>query len=218
MNPFGRIDPLRPGGNQDHAGSSFSHAATTRAGAITRPLRERFGIPLRLNFYDHGELEQIIARAASLLGVAATPGGIAEMARRARGTPRIAGRLLRRVRDFTAVAGRGEIDADAASAALGRLDVDSLGLDAMDRRYLRLLAESYGGGPVGVETMAAALADQRDVLEEVIEPYLMQQGFVQRTPRGRALTAKGYGVLGLTPPIDPAPMLPQEWPKREASG
>jgi Holliday junction DNA helicase RuvB len=178
--------------------------ATTRAGAIARPLRERFGIPLRLDFYDADELEQIISRAATLLGVAATPDGIGEMARRARGTPRIAGRLLRRVRDFTAVAARPRIDGEGAARALDRLEVDRLGLDAMDRRYLRLMAENYGGGPVGVETMAAALADQRDVLEEVIEPYLIQQGFVERTPRGRALASKGYRAIGLRPPDDRA--------------
>jgi Holliday junction DNA helicase RuvB len=173
--------------------------ATTRAGAIGRPLRERFGIPLRLDFYGHDELARIVDRAASLLAAAITAEGAAEIARRARGTPRIAGRLLRRVRDFTAVAERAAIDAAAAAAALDRLEVDRLGLDAMDRRYLRMLAESYGGGPVGVETLAMALADQRDVIEEVIEPYLIQQGLVQRTPRGRVLTEKGYRTLGLAP-------------------
>ncbi len=174
--------------------------ATTRGGMMARPLRERFGIPLRLDFYDQDEIEQIIGRAAGLLAVSITPGGKREIARRARGTPRIAGRLLRRVRDFTAVAQCEAVDTRAAVAALDRLDVDRLGLDAMDRRYLRLMAENYGGGPVGVETMAVALADQRDVIEEVIEPYLIQQGLVQRTLRGRMLTEKGYRTLGLQPP------------------
>ncbi|HEX7967849.1 MAG TPA: Holliday junction branch migration DNA helicase RuvB [Stellaceae bacterium] len=176
--------------------------ATTRAGAVGRPLRERFGIPLRLDFYDHDELEHIIRRAAQLMAAAITPEGAAEIARRARGTPRVAGRLLRRVRDFTAVARRECIDAKAAAAALDRLEVDRLGLDAMDRRYLRLMAENYRGGPVGAETMAMALSDQRDVVEEVIEPYLIQQGFVQRTPRGRVLTDRGYRTLGLALPAD----------------
>jgi Holliday junction DNA helicase RuvB len=178
--------------------------ATTRSGLVTRPLRERFGIPIRLHFYEEAELRLIVARAATLLGVKAATGGVIEIARRARGTPRIAGRLLRRVRDFASVAGAATIDGRVADEALDRLEVDRLGLDAMDRRYLRLMAENYGGGPVGVETMAAALGDQRDVLEEVIEPYLMQQGFVQRTPRGRLLADKGYRYLGIEPPPRPA--------------
>ena len=174
--------------------------ATTRSGLITTPLRERFGIPLRLMFYEVAELRQIVARAARVLGVTLAEDGAAEIARRSRGTPRVAGRLLRRVRDFAAVDGGGKIDAGIADAALRRLEVDERGLDAMDRRYLAIMADNYGGGPVGVETLAAALSDQRDVLEEVIEPYLIQQGLVQRTPRGRALTVAGYGYLGREAP------------------
>src|SRR4051812_30839906 len=181
--------------------------ATTRAGAIARPLRERFGIPLRLEFYEPAELELIVARAAGLLGIALTDDAVTEIARRARGTPRIAGRLLRRVRDFAAVAGRTPIDRQAAEDALDRLEVDRLGLDGMDRRYLRLIAEAFGGGPVGVETLAAALCDQRDVLEEVVEPYLIQQGMLQRTPRGRMLTDGGFRYLGLSVPQMPARQL-----------
>ncbi len=171
--------------------------ATTRSGLITRPLRERFGIPLRLQFYSTPELQQIISRAASKLDMPLTTDGAAEVASRARGTPRIAGRLLRRVRDFALVAGHKAIDAKAADEALSRLEVDRLGFDAMDRKYLSLIAENYGGGPVGVETLGAALAEQRDVLEEVIEPYLIQQGLLQRTPRGRMLTEGGYKHIGL---------------------
>jgi holliday junction DNA helicase RuvB len=173
--------------------------ATTRSGLITRPLRERFGIPLRLGFYEPPELEQIVIRGARVLDMALDPDGAAEIAKRSRGTPRVATRLLRRVRDFTAVAGVARIDARAADHALSRLEVDRSGLDAMDRRYLLCIAENYGGGPAGAETIAAALADQRDVIEEVIEPYLIQQGFVQRTPRGRMLTDLAYRYLGLTP-------------------
>lgn len=175
-------------------------AATTRSGLITTPLRERFGIPLRLQFYTPDELRSIVERGARLLGMPLTPDGAAEIAKRSRGTPRVAGRLLRRVRDFSAVAGIDPVDARAADAALTRLDVDALGLDAMDRRYMRCIAETYRGGPVGVETLAAALADQRDVLEEVIEPFLMQQGLVQRTPRGRMLAPQGWTYLGLAAP------------------
>jgi Holliday junction DNA helicase RuvB len=174
--------------------------ATTRSGLITRPLRERFGIPLRLQFYTPEELQQIITRAATKLDMPLTDDGAAEISRRARGTPRIAGRLLRRVRDFAAVAGRSKIDAKAADEALSRLEVDRLGFDAMDRKYLGLIAENYGGGPVGVETLGAALSEQRDVLEEVIEPYLIQQGLLQRTPRGRMLTEAGYRHIGLNAP------------------
>lgn len=174
--------------------------ATTRSGLITTPLRERFGIPLRLNFYEPEELELIVRRGAALLDCPMSADGAREIARRARGTPRVAGRLLRRVRDFAAVAGVAEIDAQAADAALRRLDVDELGLDAMDRRYLRLIVEHYRGGPVGVETLAAALSEQRDVLEEVIEPFLIQQGLLQRTPRGRVVADRGYRQLGLRPP------------------
>jgi Holliday junction DNA helicase RuvB len=173
--------------------------ATTRSGLITRPLRERFGIPLRLVFYEPPELERIVSRGARVLGMELDAEGAAEIARRSRGTPRVAARLLRRVRDFAAVAGAVRIDARAADNALSRLEVDGRGLDAMDRRYLLCIAENYGGGPVGVETVAAALADQRDVVEEVIEPYLIQQGFVQRTPRGRVLTDLAYDYLGVKP-------------------
>ena len=170
--------------------------ATTRSGLITAPLRERFGIPFRLVFYEPEELCEIVVRGARLLDVAMSEDGAREIARRARGTPRVAGRLLRRVRDFAAVANTATIDAEAADAALRRLDVDERGLDAMDRRYLTIIAEHYGGGPVGIETLAAALSEQRDAIEEVIEPYLIQQGLLQRTPRGRALTVAGYGYLG----------------------
>ena len=175
-------------------------AATTRSGLITSPLRERFGIPLRLQFYTPGELRLILLRGAGLLAMDLTEDGADEIARRSRGTPRIAGRLLRRVRDFAAVGGTARIDASAADTALNRLDIDQQGLDAMDRRYLACIAESYGGGPVGAETLAAALSDERDVIEEVIEPYLMQQGLVGRTPRGRVLSPAAYRYLGLTAP------------------
>jgi Holliday junction DNA helicase RuvB len=174
--------------------------ATTRSGLITTPLRERFGIPLRLEFYEPEELERIVSRGAGILGIEMSRDGAMEIARRSRGTPRVAGRLLRRVRDFAAVDGAETIDATAADAALRRLDIDERGLDSMDRRYLRNIAENYGGGPVGVETMAAALSEQRDVLEDVIEPYLIQQGLLQRTPRGRMLASAGYSYLGLDVP------------------
>ncbi len=174
--------------------------ATTRSGLITTPLRERFGIPLRLLFYDAGELQEIVTRGARVLKVDITPEGAREVARRARGTPRVAGRLLRRVRDFAAMEGPGAIGAAAADAALRRLDVDERGLDAMDRRYLGVIADNYDGGPVGAETLAAALSEQRDVIEDVIEPYLMQQGLLQRTPRGRVLTRSAYAYLGREAP------------------
>ncbi|MCB9991839.1 MAG: Holliday junction branch migration DNA helicase RuvB [Rhodospirillales bacterium] len=173
--------------------------ATTRSGLLANPLRDRFGIPLRLEFYTPDELALIVKRTAGLLSMNLTEEGAFEIARRSRGTPRIAGRLTRRVRDFGYVLKVKEIDAKAADAALRKLDVDSSGLDMMDRRYLTCIAEHYGGGPVGVETLAAALSEQRDVLEDVIEPYLMQQGLVQRTPRGRVLSPKGFGYLGLQP-------------------
>ncbi len=176
--------------------------ATTRSGLLTTPLRERFGIPCRMNFYEPAELESIVRRGARVLGFDLTPDGAAEVARRSRGTPRVAGRLLRRVRDFAAVAGRSPVDAPIADAALNRLEVDQIGLDAMDRRYLRCIAENYGGGPVGVETLAAALSESRDTLEEVVEPYLLQQGLIQRTPRGRMLSASGFKHIGLNPPRD----------------
>ncbi len=175
-------------------------AATTRSGLITRPLRERFGIPLRLAFYEPAELTLIVARGARVLAFDLRRDGAAEIARRARGTPRVAMRLLRRIRDFAAVEGLVSVDAAAADAALVRLEVDRSGLDAMDRRYLRCIAERYGGGPVGVETMAAALGDERDVIEEVVEPFLIQEGFVQRTPRGRLLTRLAFRHLDLPMP------------------
>lgn len=174
--------------------------ATTRSGLITTPLRERFGIPLRLQFYEPDELERIVSRGAGILGIEMSRDGALEIARRSRGTPRVAGRLLRRVRDFAAVDGATTVDAKAADAALRRLDIDERGLDSMDRKYLRNIAENYSGGPVGVETMAAALSEQRDVLEDVIEPYLIQQGLLQRTPRGRVLASAGYSYLGLDVP------------------
>ena len=174
--------------------------ATTRTGLLTTPLRERFGIPLRLEFYGTDDLRAIVERQAKLLGVAITADGAEEIARRSRGTPRIAGRLLRRVRDFATVDGQARVDRKSADAALRRLEVDGRGLDAMDRRYLGCIAENYGGGPVGVETLSAALGDQRDVIEEVIEPFLLQQGLIQRTPRGRMLTEPGYKHLGLAAP------------------
>ncbi len=173
--------------------------ATTRTGLITTPLRERFGIPLRLDFYDTGDLELIVRRAARVLNLELTNEGAAEIAGRARGTPRVAGRLMRRVRDFAAVAGASSVDAATADAALERLEVDNAGLDAMDRRYLCCIAENYGGGPVGVETLAAALSEQRDAIEEVIEPFLIQRGLVQRTPRGRVLSEAGFRHLGIAP-------------------
>ncbi|MGB8274760.1 MAG: Holliday junction branch migration DNA helicase RuvB [Alphaproteobacteria bacterium] len=179
--------------------------ATTRSGLITSPLRERFGIPLRVTFYEPAELERIVNRGARVLGLDLSSDGASEIARRSRGTPRVAGRLLRRVRDFVTVAGVKRIDAQAADAALNRLEVDGRGLDAMDRRYLRCLVENYGGGPVGVETVAAALSEERDVIEDVIEPYLIQQGFVQRTPRGRVVCEAGYRHLGLEPPHRESP-------------
>jgi Holliday junction DNA helicase RuvB len=174
--------------------------ATTRAGLLTTPLRDRFGIQMRLQFYDRGELSTILANQANRLGMALSADGADEIAGRARGTPRIAGRLLRRVRDIAAVDGHGEVTAKIADAALSRLEVDTDGLDAMDRRYLACLAENYAGGPVGVETLAAVLAEQRDMLEEVIEPYLLQTGLLMRTPRGRCLSPAGWDHVGLSPP------------------
>ena len=178
--------------------------ATTRLGLLTTPLRDRFGIPTRLQFYEVSELVQIVERGATGLGVETTEDGSEEIARRSRGTPRIAGRLLRRVSDFALVAagdaGKARITRDMADEALGRLEVDDLGLDSNDRRYLRLLAEHYGGGPVGVDTIAAALSEARDAIEEVIEPFLLQQGLIHRTPRGRMLGIGAWRRLGLTPP------------------
>ena len=179
--------------------------ATTRAGLLTNPLRDRFGIPVRLNFYSERELEEIVNRGARVLGIGMTADGANEIARRARGTPRIAGRLLRRVRDFALVAGATTIDRAAADRALLELEVDAAGLDAMDRRYLVKIAENYGGGPVGIETIAAALSEPRDAIEEIIEPFLIQKGFIQRTPRGRLLTSHAFRHLGLAEPArDPA--------------
>jgi holliday junction DNA helicase RuvB len=179
--------------------------ATTRAGLITNPLRDRFGIPVRLNFYSESELEEIVNRGARVLGIGMTADGANEIARRARGTPRIAGRLLRRVRDFALVAGTTAIDRAAADRALVELEVDAAGLDGMDRRYLTTIAENYGGGPVGIETIAAALSEPRDAIEEIIEPFLIQKGFLQRTPRGRLLTSHAFRHLGLAEPArDPA--------------
>jgi Holliday junction DNA helicase RuvB len=179
--------------------------ATTRAGLLTNPLRDRFGIPIRLNFYSEVELEQIVNRGARVLGISVTSDGANEIARRARGTPRIAGRLLRRVRDFASVAGVAAIDRTVADKALAALEVDAVGLDAMDRRYLSTIAVNYGGGPVGVETLAAALSEPRDAIEDIIEPYLIQCGFLQRTPRGRLITGHAFRHLGLAEPTrDPA--------------
>jgi len=174
--------------------------ATTRLGLLTTPLRDRFGIPTRLQFYTVHELHQIVTRGARLVGCPADDDGAMEIARRARGTPRIAGRLLRRVVDFAIVEGDGRVTRDIADRALNRLGVDHLGLDGADRRYLSLIAESYGGGPVGIETLSAALSESRDALEEVIEPYLLQQGLIQRTPRGRMLARQAWQHLGLTAP------------------
>lgn len=174
--------------------------ATTRAGLLTTPLRDRFGIPIRLNFYSVDELELVVSRGARVLGAAISPEGAREIARRSRGTPRIAGRLLRRVRDFAAVAGAKVIDADIADKALHALEVDTAGLDALDHRYLMCIATNYEGGPVGIETIAAALSEPRDALEEIVEPYLLQQGFIGRTPRGRIVTLKAYRHLGLAGP------------------
>jgi Holliday junction DNA helicase RuvB len=177
--------------------------ATTRLGLLTTPLRDRFGIPTRLEFYTEDELHEIVTRNAIKLGAPADTDGAREIARRARGTPRIAGRLLRRVLDFAVVEGEGKITRAIADNALTRLGVDHLGLDGADRRYLTLIAEHYAGGPVGIETLAAALSESRDALEEVIEPFLLQQGLVQRTPRGRMLGQRAWTHLGLAPPRAP---------------
>ena len=174
--------------------------ATTRAGLLTNPLRDRFGIPIRLNFYTHEELELIVTRGARVLGAPIQKDGAMEIARRSRGTPRIAGRLLRRVRDFASVDGAAMINAAVADKALRMLEVDSEGLDALDHRYLNCIAKNYDGGPVGIETISAALSEPRDALEEIVEPYLLQQGFIGRTPRGRVITLKAYKHMGLTGP------------------
>ena len=177
-------------------------AATTRLGLLTTPLRDRFGIPVRLNFYTVAELESIVRRGARIMGLPMTEDGALEVARRARGTPRIAGRLLRRVRDFAEVARAEAVDRKVADEALTRLEVDALGLDQLDRRYLFMIAKNFGGGPVGIETIAAGLSEPRDAIEDIIEPYLIQQGFIQRTPRGRVLTANAWKHLGLNAPKD----------------
>ncbi len=182
-------------------------AATTRAGLLATPLRDRFGIPIRLEFYSHEELKAVIGHAARKMNTPISDDGAAEIAARARGTPRVAGRLLRRVRDFAAADGAEIIDRPHAARALARLEVDEQGLDSLDRRYLRALIENYGGGPAGVETLAYAIAEARDAVEDVIEPYLMQQGFIQRTPRGRMACGKAYLHLGLK---EPAAAKPQQ--------
>ncbi len=174
--------------------------ATTRSGLLAKPLLDRFGIPVRLDFYSQADLAHIVSRGASLLSAEMSADGADEIARRARGTPRVAGRLLRRVRDVATVEGAGVIDAAVADKALARLEIDALGLDPLDRRYLRLIAEHFGGGPVGVETIAAALAEARDAVEDVIEPFLLQQGLIQRTPRGRVLSVSAWAHLGLAAP------------------
>jgi Holliday junction DNA helicase RuvB len=174
--------------------------ATTRAGLLTTPLRDRFGIPIRLEFYDVAELEQIVKRGARVLGIGMSEDGANEIAKRSRGTPRIAGRLLKRVRDFALVENAPSITRELADSALRFLDVDPIGLDQMDRKYLSTIAVSFGGGPVGIETIAAALSEPRDAIEEIIEPFLIQRGFVQRTPRGRVLTPHAFRHLGLAEP------------------
>lgn len=174
--------------------------ATTRQGLLTTPLRDRFGIPVRLEFYTVAELERVVSRGAKLLNIQMDRAGASEIARRARGTPRVAGRLLRRVRDFAHVAGSPIVTAQVADEALTRLEVDSLGLDSMDRRYLTMIADFFKGGPVGVETLAAGLAEPRDTLEDVVEPYLIQLGLLARTARGRVLNDRGWQHLGITPP------------------
>jgi Holliday junction DNA helicase RuvB len=174
---------------------------------LATPLRDRFGIPLRLEFYTPGELQTVLNQVAGKMGLALHPDGAAEIAKRSRGTPRVAGRLLRRVRDFAAVQGDASVDRSVADAALQRLEVDQLGLDAMDRRYLRRIADHHAGGPVGVETLAAALAEARDTLEDVIEPYLIQEGLILRTSRGRMLGEPGWRHLGLRVPRSTAPLL-----------
>lgn len=174
--------------------------ATTRAGLLTTPLRDRFGIPIRMNFYTVEELEKIVARGARVLNIPMSQDGANEIARRSRGTPRIAGRLLRRVRDFAIVDKDPQVTREVADRALRQLDVDPIGLDIMDRRYLDMVAINFGGGPVGIETIAAALSEPRDAIEDIIEPYLLQQGFLQRTPRGRLLTAAAFRHLGLQEP------------------
>lgn len=180
-------------------------AATTRSGLLTTPLRERFGIPLRLEFYGPEDLSKIVKRQANIMGIAMDEQGALEIAKRCRGTPRIAGRLTRRVRDFASVAGCELITKDIADQALIRLEIDGEGLDSMDRRLMQCIVDKYAGGPVGIETLAAVLSEQRDVIEEVVEPYLLQKGLLQRTPRGRVISALGYQYLGITPPSQAKP-------------
>jgi holliday junction DNA helicase RuvB len=180
--------------------------ATTRAGLLSTPLRDRFGIPLRLEFYSPEDLVRVVMGTARKMGTTVAEDGAMEIATRSRGTPRVAGRLLRRVRDFAAADGAGLITKPVAAKALARLEVDAVGLDHSDRRYLRALIDNYGGGPVGLETLAAAIAEARDAVEDMIEPYLLQQGFIQRTPRGRMACARAYTHLGLTPPAQPSAM------------
>lgn len=174
--------------------------ATTRAGLLATPLRDRFGVPVRLEFYSTDELASIVARGAGKLGAAMSEDGAREIAKRARGTPRVAGRLLRRVRDFTEAEGADVIDRAAADWALKRLEVDEIGLDSLDRRYLKILIEAFNGGPAGLDTLAAACAEARDALEDVVEPFLIQQGFIQRTPRGRVAAPRAWTHMGLQPP------------------
>ncbi|NWG91792.1 MAG: Holliday junction branch migration DNA helicase RuvB, partial [Parvularculaceae bacterium] len=181
--------------------------ATTRSGLLAKPLLDRFGIPVRLDFYEHADLQKIVLRGASKLGAAMSEDGAMEIARRSRGTPRVAGRLLRRVRDVATVEGAKSVDRGVADKALQRLEIDGLGLDPLDRRYLRLIAEHFGGGPVGVETIAAALAEARDAVEDVVEPFLLQCGLIQRTPRGRVLSQSAWRHLGLVAPKSPSPDL-----------
>ncbi|WP_349263335.1 Holliday junction branch migration DNA helicase RuvB [Steroidobacter sp.] len=177
--------------------------ATTRAGLLTSPLRDRFGIVQRLEFYDHAELTRIVTRSAGLLGVPADPGGSSRIAQRSRGTPRIANRLLRRVRDYAEVRAGGRITDEVAQAALDMLDVDPLGFDLMDRKLLLTIIEKFDGGPVGVESLSAALGEERGTIEDVIEPYLIQQGFIMRTARGRVATRMAYQHFGLKSPERP---------------
>ena len=174
--------------------------ATTRSGLLSTPLRERFGIPMRLDFYTHEELKKIVLRGAKLLNIQISDDGALEIAKRSRGTPRIAGRLLRRVRDFGAVADKKIIDSQISDTALKRLDVDDYGLDMFDRRYLSCIVKNYNGGPVGIDTLAAALSEERDTIEEVVEPFLLKLGFLQRTPRGRIISPSGYKYLGIQTP------------------
>ena len=174
--------------------------ATTREGLLTKPLRDRFGIPLRLQFYTDGEMQEIVSRAARVLGCPMDDGGANEIAKRSRGTPRISGRLLRRVRDFATVAGAATVTRGVADEALGHLGIDAMGLDAMDKRYLTTIAVNFGGGPVGIETIAASLSEPRDAIEDVVEPFLLQKGFLQRTPKGRLLTPHAFAHLGMAAP------------------